>query len=862
MEQIKTYIDSFTAKISKFKSYNFYDVAVENHALFDSYDIDENRILFLTNIECILPSKTTKIQSDEIVNAVKNQDDQIGFWDEKFKQVLEKISSNAKITLTLHYSGQYSDEYIANLLNIPISDFEKSLRNAIREFIKHIPADIIEYLNSCVSRDKIYFLEDLLIQNDMLRNIFKTALSDRKSPLKFSVDDRLNALILSNNFAYKNFIALTDKIYHTSTSKKQIIEKLSQLFSALIVDKIIEKTIGDLSSFDNVIMNVFNEFEPREIAIIKDRFVVEKTLQEIANEYGLTRERVRQIESGIIRKMIRFIPLYIIHAINDDVKRLHILSVEKIGITDPFLRVSFLKIITNKDFSGHLIYDIELNALISDKKYTFNNMRTEIFSFLESIETTVCQKDEIFSYVKYLYPMSDVKKIVDKLLTSDGVVELEDQKVFVQGLYKSKRDKVEFIYSLYPNGFETNKKIDLLKQELSYYFGDVFEEDSDRALTGFASLSEKILLWEWGKHLHIKYAEDILTNFDFTDLLRYIDHELQNVLAVDLDGYYNKNSMALQLFGIPSKYALHTLVKLKYPDEYSYQDSPRIASLGTDRLELRQILHDVMSEHRTYDIDELTQKLNTPKNRIQQLIEHLDDVIAVDLFTYIKIEHIDIDEVLFKKIVQFINEKVQEFKFIYIGLVIDNFREHLHSIGMFNKETMMLQLLNKYRGDKLFNVSNTRIVSKEYPITRHSLNFHFLIEQLMLDREKISKNEVFNYFVDRGLDPKLVMNYYNYSKFRLIVRIDDELFVKMKTININDEIIQTATHFVEKHIQGEYHLSDLVESMNAAIPLDTMMWNRFIVCDILDKNLFRFFPSSDNPIYIEFKRDVENDSEI
>ncbi len=51
-----------------------------------------------------------------------------------------------------------------------------------------------------------------------------------------------------------------------------------------------------------------NQLNEREINVLESRILsdVPKTLQEVANEYGLTRERVRQIESKIIDKLRKF----------------------------------------------------------------------------------------------------------------------------------------------------------------------------------------------------------------------------------------------------------------------------------------------------------------------------------------------------------------------------------------------------------------------------------------------------------------------------------------------------------------------------------------------------------------------------
>jgi RNA polymerase sigma factor (sigma-70 family) len=43
----------------------------------------------------------------------------------------------------------------------------------------------------------------------------------------------------------------------------------------------------------------------REKEIVYGRFVNGKTLQEMADKFGLTRERIRQIQDGAVRKMSR-----------------------------------------------------------------------------------------------------------------------------------------------------------------------------------------------------------------------------------------------------------------------------------------------------------------------------------------------------------------------------------------------------------------------------------------------------------------------------------------------------------------------------------------------------------------------------
>ena len=51
--------------------------------------------------------------------------------------------------------------------------------------------------------------------------------------------------------------------------------------------------------------------DDREKKIIYERIVNGKTLQQIGNKFGLTRERIRQIEADALRKMSRVVHIEI-----------------------------------------------------------------------------------------------------------------------------------------------------------------------------------------------------------------------------------------------------------------------------------------------------------------------------------------------------------------------------------------------------------------------------------------------------------------------------------------------------------------------------------------------------------------------
>lgn len=610
-----------------------------------------------------------------------------------------------------------------------------------------------------------------------------------------------------------------------------------------------------LNDLGETIKQALNQIKIKNsMEVLQLRLVDNLTLADTGEQLGITRERVRQIENSTLRKLSALFPQELTNNLLTEFEINPIILLEQLPIQDTVLRKLTAAIIAHKDFRRRLIFDTDLQAFVKDKTYTYHNLKTTLGEFLASINEPLCTQDELISYLLYLFPLLKPTFIIDNLMEKNDIQILEDQRYFFYSLYRSKREKIEFVYSLYPDGFETTRNFSELKQQLKKFFPGIFDEDSQRAIIGLAQFSDQVLLWEWGNHIHKKFVEDIINNYDFSDLLSYLDQELANVLAVDLDGYFNANEQHLREVGIPSKYALHTLLKLKYPDEYSFQDAPRIASAGTERLELKEILLNAMSEPRVYSLDELCQTLNSPRDRVQQLVDRLEEVIIVDTFHFLKRTHLNVDISLLHEIIGFANEQVKKLNYFYIGLIIEKFRERLHVIAHYNRETTLLDLLKKYTGVKEFNVSNTRIIHKRFPITRKSFNFHYQIEQLIGERPNISKNEIHNYFVERGLDAKIVMQYFHYSKYRSIIRLDDETFTSMSLLGITPEIITTLTQFIEKRINGEHHLDDLLDDIRNDHILHVVPWNRMMVCDVVEKDLFRFSPSADNPLYIEYKK--------
>jgi hypothetical protein len=189
-------------------------------------------------------------------------------------------------------------------------------------------------------------------------------------------------------------------------------------------------------------------------------------------------------------------------------------------------------------------------------------------------------------------------------------------------------------------------------------------------------------------------------------------------------------------------------------------------------------------------------------------------------------------------------------------MIVEHFREELNCINAYNREALMLDLLRKNNFQKEYQVSNTRIVYKNYPITRQSLNFHYVIETILLQDNSfsLSKNKLFDFFTKRGLSKNNVMLYYLYSPYKSIVRKNAEEFIKLNALNISQEKLEKINLEILEFLDEETKMDDLLFMISDKLPKIQVEWNHYLLADLLDNSLFEFYPNRVEPLYITIKQ--------
>jgi len=490
--------------------------------------------------------------------------------------------------------------------------------------------------------------------------------------------------------------------------------------------------------YDEEITNLLQHCKQNHLDILFKR-INGSTLQEIGDEYNITRERVRQLENKCLKIFQKKFPQNLKKFIYKKLLKENIVFIEDLPIQREEYK-KFLSYYFNKTKAKY--FDKDLNSFSKKSYCDFYNEILNLKPLLKKEELNLPDK-----LIEFFINQNLIKKINDVLFINK---------------FRTKREKIEFIVSLFPEGIAVRKDFHLIKEKIKIFFPK-YEKESERNIVAPIDLSNKVILWDWGVYIHIDNIQEILS-YDFKEILEYLNEILEYNSPIDLQECFNEFQEELLQKGVPNKYALHSILKIKYPEEFTYQDAPWVARKGENTQLLIEALEKIFIKDKPYSISEITNKLKTPEIRVKALLDRSENIIQIDTYNYKHLKYISIDKELFNQIEAFIERKVKELEFIYVDLVVDEFNLSFKDI---ETSTFIANYFKKHSNK--FKTSNKKFIRKDIQIKRDSFNFHYLIkEKILKDKENISINEVFNYFYLRGLkNESKFWLYYLYSSKKL-----------------------------------------------------------------------------------------------
>jgi hypothetical protein len=389
------------------------------------------------------------------------------------------------------------DQTLDKIRNIGKKSIEEIV--TIRENIRKVTSykDILEFSN----------------QPEQLRPLYKLFKHIPKSRLDKSLYD------------YLPCINGLDAEFHTVLESMHAINELPSMFELICKNdkrindflRVLTVLTLDVKKFLNDIAKktFFNKKYKRVVEVLQKR-ITGKTLQEISNEIGLTRERVRQIENKGAKLLIKYlneINLGLLEFINIECHCEDIITISELneylkGIECLDL---FIHIMKTKRISDSYIFDKRLhvfynNTIIADINATLDR----IFILPDIIEED--KKDTI------LLRISQENKFPLKVL----MIKFSNSYKYKGKVYCKDKLSLTKIYNYilkkyYPAGIKLfdDSTIEYFKERIIETFGESRVSENNRAI--YAKIQKQAVLCDRGMYIHpiyISINKEIIEEID------------------------------------------------------------------------------------------------------------------------------------------------------------------------------------------------------------------------------------------------------------------------------------------------------------------------------------------------------------
>ena len=505
---------------------------------------------------------------------------------------------NAEVNEELRTSqDQYTSEPTILTTNMPDAYFEsilniEGLSNKTHEIFK---LNNIRKIGQLIQ----YSLESLFFEapeyKEMLNNIMLNDDCIVDAKYNFFDDD---IRIITNYLRSKGIESIPIKISFEDNKKLMLytLEEIQQNGWTNIIFALLDKS--------------FELLKPNEKEVLFNRngiYCEPKTLEEIGLILGVTRERVRQIESKAIGKIKKFL---ISSGYIDVINSMTTILLEDVGSIYKIRNIdgmkNYLKLI-NKINNFNFIIDEDFWWL-SLKENWSKEIREQLFNILERDNKLIGSKNLFKDYLceilkQHLNTNTEFQKENFNSILEDFMqdfihnflirVDNEDNYKVARNKIRSNSGKIKtdnrneeiiaLFAKMYPNGVHLPiDKDTLLKTNLKPLLDSIPYKMSIRTLSdGILKNSSDVILWDKGLYIHVNNINIKWSVVD--DVINEVLSEFDRGLGhFSIKKIYDKRNEEMQFAGIPNPDALIGLI--------TYKNNPRI---GHRKLEVFDTFDDI-----------------------------------------------------------------------------------------------------------------------------------------------------------------------------------------------------------------------------------------------------------------------------
>ncbi len=329
-----------------------------------------------------------------------------------------------------------------------------------------------------------------------------------------------------------------------------------------------EKAIIQLLEHITFNINVdFNSALNSTIKNFRDLLVVDKrsnglTLEEVGEELGVTRERVRQIEAKVVKKLLSWLVKYglieKVFALNGNIQ---LISIDEISREIAEQKQLFIYIM-HKYIDELVDYEyIEtINSVVAKNVFDNDKINEVVDTLPDYFDESECNS-LLDKQVEDKQFTSTLKKFIHSSYTKTGKV-YHRRKLKLTDIYR------RVLYKYYPDGIKVfdNECMSQFRKTVVNEFGEMTLPINDRAIA--ARIVDIATLCDRGTY---KSKERVDFNIDpnlINEIRVYIDESKREIVLIS--SIFNVFKTRLIMHGIDNRYYLHGILREMFEDDYFF----------------------------------------------------------------------------------------------------------------------------------------------------------------------------------------------------------------------------------------------------------------------------------------------------
>ena len=546
-----------------------------------------------------------------------------------------------------------------------------------------------------------------------------------------------------------------------------------------------------------------------------------KTLEEIGESYGITRERIRQIEAKGMKKMCS--NLHLTNTIFASIYFNLILPNEKYITKEKFKDfvnddgLAYFITLLMSESESYITYDTKLEIIYNKKVASIEEIENEIIDV----------------YGDYLL-VSDFNSLDDfeKKIVQNNYRIVNGNIYLRKGVFERKLI-TNVIDDLFPEGYHISDNITFIKiqEEYKKRYG-CWDEGLNSRLISTYTERENYCQIDKGTYKNRKYVPSI-DQFLKDRIINYI---LENQPTVFYESIYKHFKSELNELGIDNYYYLKGVIDNELPPEFSTKRN--YIQIGETKLTSGEaVVSFIKSFNRAFAFDEIKTRFEGIKDYIitNYLYSEIDNgLIWLSSKKFIYFSKANISEVTIQKLDKYLlnlfetlNTKVMSSRKVFSRMMLTN-KPLLDDLKIIDDQFSMFSLLKYLYGDKYY-FSRPLI----------SLDKDGISSQESVVREYVSKLDKFNLKLIKSYQAKLSLRgLYSYLEFMEDMS-DDYTQVNVDTM-VKKELLGVTDNFIKEFSEMFsliFSKSEIVDTRKfngyMLLPSLEYKWNKYLLVGVI-----------------------------